>query len=79
MVDATGMCGCCRVIVGGSTKFACVDGPDFDGHAVDWKNVFARSGAYVAEENLSYQFHKCRLDGAILKETEEADAKEVAG
>jgi ferredoxin--NADP+ reductase len=80
MVDATGMCGCCRVIVGGVTKFACVDGPDFDGHAVDWKNVFARAGAYVPEENLAYQFHKCRLDGALLEEpSDTTDGEEVVG
>ncbi|MHA1902928.1 MAG: sulfide/dihydroorotate dehydrogenase-like FAD/NAD-binding protein [Candidatus Thorarchaeota archaeon] len=65
MVDGTGMCGCCRVIVGGTTKFACVDGPDFDGHQVDWDMVFARAGAYVPEENLSYQFQKLREDGSI--------------
>ena len=77
MVDATGMCGCCRVIVGGTTKFACVDGPDFDGHAVDWKNLFARTGAYVAEENLAFQFHTCRLEGAILEE--QTNNEEVVG
>lgn len=65
MVDGTGMCGCCRVLVGGETKFACVDGPDFNGHLVDWDNVFARAGAYVGEENLAYQFHQSRADGAI--------------
>ena len=65
MVDGTGMCGCCRVLVGGETKFSCVDGPDFDGHLVDWDNVFARAGAYVADENLAYQFHQSRVDGAI--------------
>ncbi len=62
MVDGTGMCGCCRVIVGGETKFACVDGPDFDGHLVDWEIVAARAGAYVPEENLAYQFYKMRED-----------------
>ena len=65
MVDGTGMCGVCRVLVDGETKFACVDGPDFDGHLVDWNMVFARKRAYEGEENLAYQFHKCRVDGAI--------------
>lgn len=65
MVDGTGMCGCCRVIVGGETKFACVDGPDFDGHEVDWKMVAARAGAYVPDENLSYQFYRVKQDGAV--------------
>lgn len=55
MVDATGMCGCCRVYVGGETKFACVDGPEFDGHQVDFDNLLARLRTYVEEEKLSYQ------------------------
>jgi len=50
MVDGTGMCGCCRVSVGGETKFACVDGPDFDGHKVDWNSLVARQNAYLEEE-----------------------------
>jgi len=55
MVDGTGMCGCCRVSVGGITKFACVDGPDFDGHQVDWDLLFARQRTYIGEEKLSYE------------------------
>ncbi len=55
MVDGTGMCGCCRVSVGGITKFACVDGPDFDGHQVDWDLLFARQRAYLEEEKLSFE------------------------
>jgi NAD(P)H-flavin reductase len=50
MVDGTGMCGACRVTVGGATKFACVDGPDFDGHAVDWRELYARRRSYFDEE-----------------------------
>ena len=50
MVDGTGMCGCCRVTVGGETKFACVDGPDFDATKVDWADLAARQGSYRAEE-----------------------------
>lgn len=46
MIDGTGMCGGCRVIVGGETKFACVDGPDFDGHQVDFDNLMRRNGSY---------------------------------
>jgi len=53
MVDGTGMCGACRVEVGGETKFACVDGPDFDGHAVDWDLLLARRKAYMFDETLS--------------------------
>ncbi len=50
MVDGTGMCGCCRVEVGGETKFTCVDGPEFDGHQVDWDLLFARQRIYLDEE-----------------------------
>ncbi|MBP3255584.1 MAG: sulfide/dihydroorotate dehydrogenase-like FAD/NAD-binding protein [Clostridia bacterium] len=50
MVDGTGMCGCCRVNVGDEVKFACVDGPEFDGHLIDFDNVIARSKIYQTEE-----------------------------
>ena len=53
MVDGTGMCGCCRVSVGGTTKFACVDGPEFDGHEVDWDLLAARQRTYLDEEKRS--------------------------
>jgi len=55
MVDGTGMCGCCRVSVGGETKFACVDGPEFDGHQVDWDVLLSRQNSYQQEEILSLQ------------------------
>lgn len=55
MVDGTGMCGCCRVSVGGETKFACVDGPEFDGHQVDWDVLLARQKSYQEEEIRSLQ------------------------
>jgi NAD(P)H-flavin reductase len=55
MVDGTGMCGCCRVSVGGATKFACVDGPDFDGHQVDWDLLSARQRIYLDEEKRSFE------------------------
>ncbi len=60
MVDGTGMCGCCRVAVGGETKFACVDGPDFDGHQVDWDLLMARQRGYLAEEKISFDEWKAR-------------------
>ena len=60
MVDGTGMCGCCRVSVGGATRFACVDGPEFDGHQVDWDLVLARQGEYLAEEMESLQLWDCQ-------------------
>ncbi len=55
MVDGTGMCGCCRVLVGGVTRFTCVDGPDFDGHQVDWDLLLARQRTYLDEEKLSFE------------------------
>ena len=55
MVDGTGMCGCCRVSVGGETRFACVDGPEFDGHQVDWDVLLARQRSYQEEEIRSLQ------------------------
>lgn len=59
MVDGTGMCGCCRLTVDGKTKFACVDGPDFDGHKVDFdENI--RKGAMYREQEAE---HKCKLGG----------------
>jgi ferredoxin--NADP+ reductase len=53
MVDGTGMCGSCRVIVDGKTKFGCVDGPEFDGHKVDFENLTSRNRRYLAEEAVS--------------------------
>ncbi len=50
MVDGTGMCGACRVTVGGETKFACVDGPDFDAHLIDFDEVINRCKIYKEEE-----------------------------
>jgi len=61
MIDGTGMCGGCRVTVGGETKFACVDGPDFDGHLVDFDEAIRRSSMYRSEERQSMEQHGCRL------------------
>jgi ferredoxin--NADP+ reductase len=55
MVDGTGMCGCCRVTVGGETKFACVDGPEFDGHKVDFEELAQRLDAYKNLEKQAYE------------------------
>ena len=55
MVDATGMCGACRVTVGGKTRFCCVDGPEFDGHEVDFDELTKRQAAYLKEERRSYE------------------------
>ncbi len=59
MVDGTGMCGCCRVSVGGKTKFACVDGPEFDGHEVDFKELSQRLQAYTKEEAVALDKYNC--------------------
>lgn len=63
MVDGTGMCGACRVTVGGETKFACVDGPDFDGHQVDFDELVQRQAMYHSQEKRSYEdyLHKCKI------------------
>jgi ferredoxin--NADP+ reductase len=61
MLDGTGMCGCCRVSVGGVTKLACVDGPDFDGHQVDWDLFFARQRTYLNEEKRSFELWQAHV------------------
>ena len=58
MVDGTGMCGCCRVLVNNETRFACVDGPDFDGHEVDWDLLMNRQRTYLKEEKESLECWK---------------------
>jgi NAD(P)H-flavin reductase len=65
MVDGTGMCGGCRVTVGGKTRFACVDGPDFDGHKVDFDELMERLSRFVPEEKLALEKweKECRLQG----------------
>ncbi len=68
MIDGTGMCGGCRVTVGGVTKFACVDGPDFDGHEVDWDEAISRSRMFRPEEKQAMEKlhdHACRLTGGV--------------
>ena len=61
MIDGTGMCGCCRVTVDGKMKFACVDGPDFDGQLIDWDEAISRSRMYKKEEQQSMEKHACNL------------------
>jgi len=63
MIDGTGMCGGCRITVGGETKFACVDGPDFDGHLVDFDQAIRRSKMFAKSERKSREAHRCRLEG----------------
>jgi len=70
MIDGTGMCGGCRVTVGGETKFACVDGPEFDGHKVDFAELMSRNGTYREREAQVNETHTCRMDAmgkALIK------------
>lgn len=69
MVDGTGMCGSCRVTVGGQTKFACVDGPDFDGHLIDWNELMRRQRRFEREEKeaLKKYEEECKLKEKGLK------------
>ena len=69
MIDGTGMCGGCRVLVGDETKFACVDGPDFDGHKVDFDLLTSRLGAYKEQERVAMKRFLdspgCKLAAAV--------------
>ncbi|MCX5750339.1 MAG: sulfide/dihydroorotate dehydrogenase-like FAD/NAD-binding protein [Candidatus Saganbacteria bacterium] len=67
MLDATGMCGVCRITVGGKTKFACVDGPEFDGHQVDFVELTSRLKAFKDKEKEALD-HVCRLYGADISQ-----------
>ena len=70
MVDGTGMCGGCRVTVGGETKFACVDGPEFDGHKVDFAELMSRNSLYRGREAEVTEKHACRMEAmgkALIK------------
>jgi ferredoxin--NADP+ reductase len=59
MIDGTGMCGVCRVTVGKTTRFACVHGPDFDGHEVDWAELLQRRKTYLREEVIPLRTSRC--------------------
>ena len=63
MVDGTGMCGACRVSVGGKTLFTCVDGPEFDGHQVDFDEAMRRQAMYKNQERIANEEHKCNCYG----------------
>ena len=70
MIDGTGMCGGCRVTVGGEVKFACVDGPEFDGHKVDFAELMSRNGTYTCREKEVTETHACRMEAmgkALIK------------
>lgn len=70
MIDGTGMCGCCRISVGGETKFACIDGPDFDGHKVDFDGAIKRLLTYKKQERESFE-HYCKMLEAADKAEKE--------
>ena len=76
MVDGTGMCGSCRITVGDQTKFVCVDGPEFDGHRVDFQELLKRSEMYKREEHRAMWDHECRLSAAE-KMLEKANKREA--
>ncbi len=65
MIDGTGMCGGCRVTVGGKIKFTCVDGPEFDAHEVDFTELSNRLNTYREEEQACSDAHECKLEGAL--------------
>jgi len=69
MIDGTGMCGGCRVLLEEGAQFVCVDGPEFDGHKVAWDNLLSRLQFYRKEERLAVEHfeHKCKLDAALAK------------
>jgi ferredoxin/flavodoxin---NADP+ reductase len=73
MVDGTGMCGGCRVTVHGKTYFACVDGPEFDAHGVDFRELSLRNAAYkdteaaTMQRHLETAEHHCKIDGHVVK------------
>jgi ferredoxin--NADP+ reductase len=66
MVDGTGMCGACRVSVGGETKFACMDGPEFNGHEVDFDELIQRQRVYLPEERMASMIHD-KLEGGVKR------------
>ena len=71
MVDGTGMCGGCRVLLEEGAQFVCVDGPEFDGHKVDWDNLLSRQRYYRSEEQEAterFEQHRCHLDAAMAEE-----------
>ena len=74
MVDGTGMCGACRVTVGGKTKFVCVDGPEFDAHEVDWTEMLSRMKSYKAEEAAALEAYE--MHAGSPNQTSETPARE---
>ena len=71
MVDGTGMCGACRLSIGGKTRFVCIDGPEFDGSLVDWDEMFKRMGTFKAAERYEMEHYEEHLNGKADKQIEE--------
>ena len=68
MIDGTGMCGGCRVVMNDGARFVCVDGPEFDGHLVDWDNLLSRQSYYLSDEKYAlelWESHACKLESSI--------------
>ena len=78
MVDGTGMCGACRISVGGKTRFVCVDGPEFDGHQVDFDEMLRRAGAFKAEELEAMEAYQTHI-GQPISAKKEAAPRSVCG
>jgi ferredoxin--NADP+ reductase len=87
MVDGTGMCGACRIEVGGEIRFVCVDGPEFDGHKVNWDVVLSRKKVFISEEKQALNTwiqnhedrHVCNLDKALLQQEISQKTPEKSG
>jgi len=71
MIDGTGMCGGCRVLMDDGAQFVCVDGPEFDGHRVNWNTLLSRLAFYRSEEQVAVtrfrESHKCNLERAVAE------------
>ena len=78
MVDGTGMCGACRITVGGKTRFVCVDGPEFDGHQVDFDEMLRRAGAFKAEEMEAFEAAHRGAESSAPTTKGSGDTKETA-
>ncbi len=75
MVDGTGMCGACRLTIGGKTKFVCIDGPEFDGALVDWDEMFKRMGTFKNAEKEEMDHYSEHIESAIKPECDSCDSK----
>ena len=78
MVDGTGMCGACRLTIGGKTKFVCIDGPEFDGALVDWDEMFKRMGTFKREEQIEMEHMQEHLSGVDVKDVPTDEDADVA-